>query len=154
VDVRTAPGSRRHPQFGKDALTASLEEAGLRYRWEKDLGGWRRPSTNSPHTAIGSDQFRGYADHMETATFAAALRRLQDEARATPTAFMCAETLWWNCHRRMVSDALTVAGWDVIHLLGPGKAESHRLHPALRVDGVRLIYDVDDGAEQASFDLA
>ncbi len=154
VDVRTAPGSRRHPQFGKDALAASLEDAGVGFRWERDLGGWRRPSPDSPHTALRSDQFRGYADHMESPAFAAALQRLKDEARRTPTAFMCAETLWWNCHRRMISDALTVGGWDVIHLLGPGKAEPHRLHPALRINGGRLIYDVGGGTEQASFDLA
>ena len=154
VDVRTAPGSRRHPQFGKDALAASLDAAGIGYRWEQDLGGWRRPSPDSPHAALRSEQFRGYADYMETAAFAAALHQLEEEARTGPTAFMCAETLWWNCHRRMISDALTVAGWDVLHLLGPGKSEPHRLHPALRVDGDRLIHDVDDGPEQAVFDLA
>jgi uncharacterized protein (DUF488 family) len=155
VDVRTAPGSRRHPQFGRDQLSATLEAAGIRYRWEKDLGGWRRPSPDSSHTALRSDQFRGYADHMETATFDAALRGLEDEARTSRTAFMCAETLWRNCHRRMISDALTVAGWDVVHLLGPGKAERHRHHPALRLDGERLVYDVDDGngSDQAAFDL-
>ncbi len=154
VDVRTAPGSRRHPQFGKDALSETLAGTGIAYRWEKDLGGWRRPRPDSPHTALRSDQFRGYADHMETATFAAGLARLMEGAARTPTAFMCAETLWWNCHRRMIADALTVAGWEVVHLIGPGKTEPHRLHPALRVEDGSLVYDVDDGAGQASFDLA
>ena len=147
VDVRTAPGSRRHPQFGRDALAASLQGRAIEYMWRKELGGFRRPRVDSPHVALRHDAFRGYADHMETEGFRSALAWLIDTSRDTPTAIMCAESLWWRCHRRMISDALTVAGCDVIHLLGEGRREPHRLNPSARVEGSRLIYDV--GTQQA-----
>jgi uncharacterized protein (DUF488 family) len=147
VDVRTAPGSRRHPQFGRDALAATLEAEGLEYVWRKELGGFRTPRPDSPHVALRNDAFRGYADHMETEEFRSALSWLIDTSRDTSTAIMCAEVLWWRCHRRMISDALTVGGCDVVHLLEAGRREPHRLNPSSRVEGSRLIYDV--GAQQA-----
>jgi uncharacterized protein (DUF488 family) len=147
VDVRTAPGSRKHPQFGRGELAASLAAEGIAYVWRKDLGGWRKAAPGSPHVAIRSPAFRGYADHMESEEFGAALSWLIGTSRELPTAIMCAETLWWRCHRRMVSDALTVRGCEVVHLIAPGKQEPHRLHPAARVAGTRLIYDVS-GPEQ------
>ena len=90
---------------------------------------------------------------METATFARALARLAEDAAREPTAFMCAETNWANCHRRMIADALTVGGWEIVHLIEPGLSEPHQLHPAIHVqpDG-RLVYD-GEAARQASFDL-
>jgi len=142
VDVRTAPGSRRHPQFGRDALAASLESQAIEYAWRKDLGGFRTPRPDSPHVALRNDAFRGYADHMETEKFRSALSWLIHTSRDTCTAIMCAESLWWRCHRRMISDALMVAGWEVVHLLDGGRREPHRLHPSARVEGSRLIYDV------------
>jgi uncharacterized protein (DUF488 family) len=142
VDVRTAPGSRRHPQFGRDALVASLESQAIEYAWRKDLGGFRTPRPDSLHVALRNDAFRGYADHMETEKFRSALSWLIHTSRDTRTAIMCAESLWWRCHRRMISDALTVAGWEVVHLLDGGRREPHRLHPSARVEGSRLIYDV------------
>lgn len=141
VDVRTFPGSRRHPQFGKDALRASLADAGIAYMHLPGLGGRRDARADSRHTALRVEAFRGYADHMGTAQFQTDLARLEQVAAATPTAYMCAETLWWRCHRRMLSDLLTVRGWEVTHLLRRGKAEPHRLWDVARVvDGV-LLYD-------------
>jgi uncharacterized protein (DUF488 family) len=94
VDVRTAPGSRKHPQFGRDALEASLAEAGIGYAWEgKALGGWRRARPDSRHTSLRSSGFRGYADHMETEAFRDARQRLIDGSSELPTTVMCAESL-------------------------------------------------------------
>jgi uncharacterized protein (DUF488 family) len=141
ADVRSAPGSRRHPQFGQAALAASLTEAGMEYVHLRGLGGRRDASPDSPHLALKVDAFRGYADHMSTEEFAADYARLIASARDRTTAFMCAETLWWRCHRRLLSDRLTVDGWDVVHLLAPGKREPHRLWDIARVVDGRLVYD-------------
>jgi uncharacterized protein (DUF488 family) len=149
VDVRTKPGSRRHPQFGLAALDATLDDAGIAYRWEKDLGGFRVALPDSPHTALPVDGFRGYADHMDTQRFARALARLADDGERDPTAFMCAEMLWTSCHRRMIADALSVAGWDVFHLIEPGRREPHALDPALRVVDGRLLYALADPGQTA-----
>jgi len=142
VDVRTAPGSRKHPQFGRDALSAALGAVEIEYVWRKDLGGWRTPRPDSPHAALRSQSFRGYADHMETPEFQRALQWLASRTQDVPTAIMCAESLWWNCHRRMIADALVVAGIPVVHLMSAGRREPHRVHPHARVVGTRLIYDV------------
>ena len=115
--------------------------------WRKDLGGFRTPRPDSPHVALRNEAFRGYADYMETEEFRSALSWLIDTSRDTPTVIMCAESLWWRCHRRMISDALTMAGFDVVHILDEGRREPHRLNPSARVEGSRLIYDV--GAQQA-----
>ena len=108
VDVRTAPGSRRHPQFGRHELEVWMPEDGFTYRWEPALGGFRRPSALSPNVALRHPSFRGYADYMTTAPFAAALRSVLDEAGEEPTAVMCSEALWWRCHRRLIADAATL----------------------------------------------
>ncbi|MGH2766182.1 MAG: nitroreductase family deazaflavin-dependent oxidoreductase, partial [Actinomycetota bacterium] len=122
VDVRTAPGSRKHPQFGRDALTATLTHTGIDYVWEGEaLGGWRRARPDSRHTALRSPGFRGYADHMETEVFGAARDRLIASSREIPTAVMCAESLWWRCHRRMLADALVAAGCEVRHIMDGGR---------------------------------
>jgi uncharacterized protein (DUF488 family) len=141
VDVRTAPGSRRNPQYGRDALAAALERAGIAYEWQKNLGGFRRPNPDSPHRAIRNDAFRGYADHMDTQTFGSALADLEATSVGTPSAVMCAESVWWRCHRRMLADALLVDGWTVVHLMPDGRSQPHRLHPDARVEGGRPIYD-------------
>ncbi|HEX5759713.1 MAG TPA: DUF488 domain-containing protein [Thermoanaerobaculia bacterium] len=141
VDVRRFPASRRHPQFGREALAAALAAAGIEYRHEPDLGGRRAPRPDSPHTAWRVAAFRGYADHMETPEFAAALARLEALAAARRTAVLCAEALPHRCHRRLIADALVARGHEVVHLLAPGRAEQHALHPEARVlaDG-RLLY--------------
>jgi uncharacterized protein (DUF488 family) len=141
IDVRTAPGSRRHPQFGRDALSAALASNGIDFEWRKDLGGFRRPGPDSLNTAIRNESFRGYADHMSSPEFLGALEWLEARAADTPTTIMCAESLWWRCHRRMIADALFVRGWDVVHLLPGGRGEPHRFHPDARVVDGRPLYD-------------
>ncbi len=145
VDVRTAPGSRKHPQFGRDALADSVEAQGIDYAWQgKALGGFRRALPDSRHVSLRSAGFRGYADHMETEEFRAAVEHLIDTSRGTTTAIMCAESLWWRCHRRMLSDALTARGCHVVHIMERGKLQPHRLSNAARVDGDAVIYDVPE----------
>jgi uncharacterized protein (DUF488 family) len=141
ADIRSAPGSRRHPQFGQAALAVSLKDADIEYLHLLGLGGHRDAAPDSPHIAIKVEAFRGYADHMSTDEFEADYARLVKIARERTTAFMCAETLWWRCHRRMLSDRLTVDGWDVVHLLARGKSEPHRLWDVARVADGRLVYD-------------
>lgn len=141
ADVRSFPGSRRHPQFGQDALRTSLTEAGFAYMHLRGLGGRREAAAGSPHVALRVEAFRGYADHMASPEFARDLATLEAVANATPTAYMCAETLWWRCHRRMLSDLLAIRAWEVIHLLGAGKSEPHRVWDVARVVDGRLVYD-------------
>jgi uncharacterized protein (DUF488 family) len=150
VDVRRYPGSRRSPHLARDALAASLPRLGVAYQFRGDaLGGRRSGRPGSPHVAWEDPSFRAYADHMETPAFQEALAALLADARAgRRLALMCAETLWWRCHRRLLADALVARGAEVIHLLAPGKRAPHALHPAARLDGGgRLIYDVGAQAE-------
>jgi uncharacterized protein (DUF488 family) len=127
ADVRSQPGSRRHPQFGAGSLDAALGEVGIGYLHIPELGGRREPRADSPHRALRVAAFRGYADHMSSEEFARGYERLTSLARESRTAFMCAETLWWRCHRRLIADRLTVDGWSVTHLFAPGKSEPHVL---------------------------
>jgi uncharacterized protein (DUF488 family) len=149
VDVRTAPGSRKHPQFGQRELKTSLESAGIDYVWRQDLGGWRKPRPDSAHVALRSAGFRGYADYMESDEFKQAVSWLIETSARAPTAIMCAESVWWRCHRRMISDALTARGCAVVHLMSEGKREPHRLHRAARLEGDRLIYDLQQAERHA-----
>lgn len=142
ADIRAFPASRRHPHFGRDALAAALSTAGIAYEHLPGLGGRRREGGTSPHRAIRVAGFRAYADHMQSSEFATAYARLREVAAAAPTAYMCAETLWWQCHRRLLSDRLVVDGWEVVHILAPGKTEEHRLWEIARVEDGRLAYDV------------
>jgi uncharacterized protein (DUF488 family) len=145
VDVRTAPGSRRNPQFGRDALQHSLEGAGIAYVWRgEDLGGFRRPAPDSRNTALRHEMFRGYADHMETEAFRDAIRWLMDTGSETPTAFMCAEADRHRCHRRHIADAVVARGGRVTHLLDGGPQE-HVFHPDGRIEDGWPVYD---GREQ------
>ncbi|HEV2845739.1 MAG TPA: DUF488 domain-containing protein, partial [Thermoanaerobaculia bacterium] len=133
VDVRRFPMSRRHPQFSRDSLAASLQEAGIGYMHEPDLGGRRTARPGSPHMAWRVEAFRGYADHMETPEFGAALDRLIDRAARETVAILCAEAVPWRCHRRLISDALVAREVDVRHILGPGRADSHEIDPNVRI---------------------
>jgi uncharacterized protein (DUF488 family) len=143
VDVRTAPGSRRHPQFRREAMAGWLAEAGVAYRWEPELGGFRRPDPASVNHALRHPGFRGYADHMRGSRFWPALDRLLDEAAAGSTAAMCSETLWWRCHRRLLADAaVLVRGVEVLHLDHRGRLEPHRPTDGVRRDGDLLAYDL------------
>lgn len=142
VDVRRFPGSRRHPHFARDALEDSLPAAGIAYEWRGDaLGGRRDPLPDSPNVAWRVDAFRGYADHLASREFRTALSELEERAATAIQAVMCAETLWWRCHRRLIADALVADGLEVIHL-GMGRDDSHRLNEAARRNerGV-LVYD-------------
>jgi len=142
ADVRAFAGSRRHPHFGRDALAASCAARGLTYRWMPELGGRRRAGdAASPHVGWQVDAFRHYADYMDTPAFAEALAALEAEARRLPTAFMCAEALWWQCHRRLIADRLLVAGWEVRHAGAGGRVSAHRLPDFARVVDGRIVYD-------------
>lgn len=141
ADVRSFPGSRRHPQFGAAALARSLEAEGVTYVHLRGLGGRREPREDSPHRALRVAAFRGYADHMASAEFGEDYERIVALARERRAAFMCAETLWWRCHRRMLADRLTIDGWTVTHLLALGERQPHLLWDAARVVDGRLVYD-------------
>lgn len=147
VDVRTAPGSRRHPQFGRHELEAWMPEDGLSYRWEPLLGGFRRPSATSPNVVLRHPSFRGYADYMMTEPFAVALRSVLDEAKEDPTTVMCSEALWWRCHRRLIADAATLLfGAEVRHIAQDGRLEPHRPTEGARLGtgSSFLVYDEED----------
>jgi uncharacterized protein (DUF488 family) len=123
ADVRAFPSSRRHPQFNRDALAAWLGEAGIDYRHMPGLGGRRSPVPGSPNGGWRELAFQGYADHMRSAEFRDALVALEAAAGESPTAIMCAEAVWWRCHRRLIADALVARGWRVEHLgIGDGRA--------------------------------
>ncbi len=142
ADLRSLPSSRRWPQFNQAALEESLKRAGVDYRWLKRLGGRRRGvRPDSPHTAWTHPAFRSYADYMETAEFEAGLAELTDAASQMQTAYMCAEGLWWQCHRRIISDVLVARGWHVEHILPDGKLARHQLAPFARVASERIVYD-------------
>ena len=156
VDVRRFPGSRRHPQYSRDALSASLAEAGIQYVHEPGLGGRRAARPDSPHTAWRVEAFRGYADYMETPEFQAALERLirraEDQAEGQTVAILCAEAVPWRCHRRLISDALVARGVQVMHILSPGRAEPHELDPNARLlPGGRLLYAGPENPQTSLF---
>lgn len=146
VDVRSAPGSRRLPHFGREAMQRWLPDSAIAYRWDPDLGGYRRPVVASANTALRNPSFRGYADYMATEAFTAGLGRLLDDAAARSTAAMCAETLWWRCHRRLVADAaVLLKGASVRHLGHDRRLYDHRVTEGARVvqeaAGTFLVYD-------------
>jgi len=133
ADVRRFPHSPRYPHFNGEALQKVKA-----YRWFPDLGG-RRREKGERHPAWRVAAFRAYAGYMETEPFRQALSALEEEARRRRTAVMCAEALWWRCHRRLISDALLVRGWRVIHL---PQDRAHELSPMARVeDGGPIVYD-------------
>jgi uncharacterized protein (DUF488 family) len=141
ADVRLLPGSRRHPHFGGESLEHALGQIPIAYIHLPALGGRREPRADSPHRALRVAAFRGYADHMSTEEFARGYERLTSLASGSRTAVMCAETLWWRCHRRLIADRLTVDGWTVTHLLARGRSEPHVLWDAARTLDGHLVYD-------------
>jgi uncharacterized protein (DUF488 family) len=145
VDVRRFAGSRRFPQFNEGTLRKGLEDAGIAYRWLPSLGGRRTPLPDSRNTGWRHPAFRGYADHLASEEFAQGLIDLLTISRGVPTAVMCAEMLWWQCHRRLIADVLVSLGFDVLHIQTGKAAEPHRvIDPARFVDG-RLSYAADQG---------
>ena len=144
VDVRRFPVSRRFPQHSRERLGASLAAAGIGYAFFGDaLGGRREPTTSreaSRNGAWADPALRAFADALDSPELEAGLERLAELARAQPTALLCAERDWRQCHRQLLADALVARGWRVTHLLRPGQREPHRLHPAARVEAGRLSY--------------
>jgi uncharacterized protein (DUF488 family) len=141
VDVRRFPGSRRLPQFNAAALAAGLHGADIAYHWLPALGGRRTPSPGTTNTAWRHPAFRGYADHMSSDEFADGLFELQVIAGGLRTAVMCAEMLWWRCHRRLIADALTSLGYAVFHIRTGQAAERHQLRDPARVSEGVLSYE-------------
>jgi uncharacterized protein (DUF488 family) len=145
ADVRMFPGSKRYPQFGRQALAKSLGESGIRYEHFPELGGRRNPKPDSHNTAWRNASFRGYADYMETKQFQKGVERLLELAsEAGPVAIMCAEAVWWRCHRSLISDYLKARGIEVMHVLSANKVEPHPYTSAARIVNGELSYEVND----------
>ena len=144
ADVRRFPGSRRLPHFNQENLCQSLAKANIEYLHFPELGGRRRPVlADSPNTAWRNASFRGYADFMMTEEFRAGIERLLKHAREKRTAIMCAEALWWQCHRSLISDYLKAAGYEVIHILSSNKTEEHPFTSAARIVDGKLSYSAE-----------
>jgi uncharacterized protein (DUF488 family) len=144
VDIRSFPVSRRLPHFNREALEKSLPAAGIQYVWMKDLGGRRKKiREDSPHFALRNSSFRNYADYMLTDQFQNAAEALVKMAEQSPTAYMCAERVYFHCHRMLVSDWLTAHGHEVLHIDGKGSAKLHKLLAEARIIDGELIYRGD-----------
>jgi uncharacterized protein (DUF488 family) len=144
VDVRAFPASKRYPQFNKDVLKESLTAHGIRYEHFPELGGKRKSKLDSRNTAWRNASFRAYADYMETEQYQKGIERLLDvAAEAGPTAIMCAEAVWWRCHRSLIADYLKARGVEVLHVLGANKVELHPYTSAARIVNGELTYAAD-----------
>lgn len=143
ADVRRYAGSRAHPHFNPEPLAGALSEAGIDYRPFPELGGRRAPRPDSPNTVWRNQAFRGYADYMETVEFRAGLDRLVQAAREQRTAVLCAEAVWWRCHRSMIADALKARGIGVLHIMDAGKTVEHPYTSAARIVEGQLRYGSD-----------
>ncbi|HYK23543.1 MAG TPA: DUF488 domain-containing protein [Candidatus Acidoferrum sp.] len=141
ADVRSLPGSKRYPQFNKETLADSLGKSGIRYEHFPELGGRRKAKPESTNTTWRNASFRGYADYMETDEFQKGVKRLLDlAADAGPTAIMCAEAVWWRCHRSLISDCLKARGIEVMHILDVNKTQPHPYTSAARIVNGELSY--------------
>jgi uncharacterized protein (DUF488 family) len=140
ADVRRFPGSRRNPQFAREALADGLGARDIGYTHLESLGGRRSVVPGSENGGWDNAAFQGYADHLATPAFAAGLAELEALAEAAPTAVMCAEALWWQCHRRLVADALVARGWAVDHIGPNGAVVPHELTPFAVVEHGRIAY--------------
>ena len=147
ADIRTIPKSRHNPQFNREALSASLAGAGIRYEHMPGLGGLRHPRPDSINTAWRNTSFRGYADYMQTDEFRKNLDHLIELAATNPTVIMCAEAVPWRCHRSLVGDALTARGVHVIDILSETKAQPHSITPFALVERDRVTYPKDRDAQ-------
>ena len=148
VDVRTVPRSRRNPQFNQETLAEELPRQGIGYTHLPELGGLRKPRSDSINTGWRNDSFRGYADYMGTPEFDAGLEKLVRLTEEAAVVIMCAEAVPWRCHRSLIGDALLVRGNEVVDIIGPGKSQPHRLTPFAQIDGTRIVYpEFDKGQE-------
>ncbi|WP_434457923.1 DUF488 domain-containing protein [Stutzerimonas urumqiensis] len=143
ADIRRFPGSRRLPQFARPALCEALLENGTGYAWFPELGGRRRPRPDTPNDAWRNVSFRGYADHLHSEEFAEGMARMSDFARQQRTALMCAEVLWWRCHRSLVSDVLKLAGVEVLHIFDQTHVSEHPFTSPARLNHGQLSYGHD-----------
>src|SRR5215510_16325202 len=140
VDVRSFPGSRRLPQFNKPELAESLRRVGIEYRHEPRLGGRRKPRADSHNTAWQNASFRAYADHMESEEFRRGVEELLEVAANGRTTVMCAEAVWWRCHRSLIADYLKAEGHTVLHIIDQNKTEEHPFTSASRIVDGKLSY--------------
>jgi uncharacterized protein (DUF488 family) len=144
ADIRSFPMSRRLPHFNREALEKTMPAAGIRYVWMKELGGRRKTiRDDSPNIALRNSSFRNYADYMLTQEFQNAAAELIKIAGSSRTAYMCAERVYFHCHRMLVSDWLTAQGHEVLHIDGTGPAKPHQLLPEARMIDGELIYRGD-----------
>lgn len=132
ADVRRYPASKKYPHFNTSALEIYLPESGIVYLPQKELGGRRKSKPNSTNTVWRHEAFRGYADYAETEEFAEGIKKLTDVARRKRVAYMCAEAVWWRCHRSIISDNLKFNGWKVMHIMKKGVANEHPYTAAFR----------------------
>lgn len=144
ADVRRFAGSRRNPQFSGETMARALPGEGIAYVPMPDLGGRRRPEPDSRNEAWRNTSFRGYADYMETTPWQAARDALEARASRERTAMMCAEAMWWQCHRSLIADDFKARGWTVLHLMTPTRTEEHPFTKPARVVGGTLTYAVQD----------
>jgi len=140
VDVRRFPGSRRYPHFNKDNLDKSILEAGIKYIHMEDLGGRRTVQPNSKNDAWRLKSFQAYADYMETDDFKIAIKKLKSLAETNKTAIMCAEAVWWSCHRSLISDCLKYDEWTVMHITGKSKSTEHPYTKPAKIENGKLLY--------------
>lgn len=147
ADVRRFPGSRRHPQFGAEALAGALATGGIAYHWFAALGGRRRPDAADPEgSGWRHPSFRAYAQHLQSEEFAQGLHALLHVAKACRTAVMCSEALWWRCHRRLIADALLFCDWRVLHIMGAKECSAHHLAAPASAGPGGLSYPAQDAA--------
>jgi uncharacterized protein (DUF488 family) len=140
IDVRTVPRSRRNPQFNRETLPHSLQAAGIGYEHVAALGGFRRPSPQSPNVGWRNASFRGYADYMQTAAFAAAIETLAERAERQRLAVMCAEAVPWRCHRSLIADAFVARRIGVEEIISTTRTQSHALTSFAHVEGSTVTY--------------
>jgi len=152
-DVRRYPASRRHPHFNRDALQSSLPASGIGYVWLPDLGGRRTPRKDSHNTAWRNAGFRDYADYMETAAFQLATADLLQQADERPSAIMCAEQAWQQCHRGLIADFIKARGGEVVHILGRGRTQPHPWTAAAHIVQGRLSYRAQQPPWQNELEL-
>ncbi|WP_421119627.1 DUF488 family protein [Aquihabitans daechungensis] len=139
IDIRSFPGSRRNPQFGRDEMARWLPDDDISYTWMRDLGGRRKPTPDSRHTSLRHPSFRAYADYMETPEFRVAVDDLLSEADRV---VMCSESVWWRCHRRLLADHLVlVEDVPVVHLMHDGREVPHPITDGARRGDDGVIYD-------------
>ncbi len=141
VDVRSFPGSRRYPQFNQEALAEDLRRIGIKYKHLRLLGGRRKPVADSKNTAWKNASFRAYADYMESVSFKEGIEDLREEAGKYRTVIMCAEAVWWRCHRSLIADYLKAQGTSVIHISDDTHTQSHPYTSAARIVDGTLSYE-------------